>query len=218
MKYPPKFAAIAVAAVLSIAGLTAITAALADSGNRSEWAKPGKHHGGKHCQRHGRGGPGMHGPDYLAKKLSVMETEIGIRANQIDDWRDFTDALQATMKRPMGAGMMGPGGMMAPGDDAEPFSLADQLADGAIARGKSAEELKAAVAKLRTTLTPEQLDTVKAIEARFRARMARHHGPHGKGPHGGPSEAGKPAPEAAPAAKPDAPDTPDDNDDNDDSL
>ena len=236
MKYSPKIAAIAVAAVLSIAGLTAVTATLADSGHRGEWSKPGmgkhhggKHHGGKNCDRHGRGGPqGMRGPDYLAKKLSVMETEIGIRANQIDDWRDFTDALQATMKRPMmgPGGMGGPGGMMKPGDDAEPFSLADRFADAAIERGKSAEELKAAVAKLRTALTPEQLDKVKAIEARFRARMARAHGwkhggksHHGKGPHGNAPDAGKPAPEAAPAAKPDVPDGDDaDDNDNDDSL
>jgi hypothetical protein len=235
MKYPPKIAALAIVAVLSVAGLTAVTTAFADSYNRSEWSKPGmgKHHGGKKmCNRHG-GKHGMRGPDTLAKKLSVMETEIGIRANQLDDWRDFTDALQATMMPPMmgrmGPGGMGPGGpgprMMAPDESAEPFSMAERFADNTINRAKSAEDLKAAIAKLRTTLTPEQLDKVKAIEARLRARMAQahgwHHGPHGKGhhgkgPHGDGPDAGKPAPDDAPAAKPDAPG--DDNDDNDDSL
>jgi hypothetical protein len=234
MKYPPRIAALAVVAVLSVAGLTAVTTALADSGNRSEWSKPGmgKHHGGKKmCNRHG-GKHGMRGPDALAKKLSVMETEIGIRANQLDDWRDFTDALQATMKRPMmGMGRGGPGGpgprMMAPDDNAEPFAMAERFADNTIERAQSAEALKAAIAKLRTTLTPEQLDKVKAIEARLRARMAEAHGwqrgPHGKGhhgmgPHGGGPNAGKPAPDAAPAAKPDTPGDDDDGEDNDDSL
>ena len=235
MKYPRKIASIVVVAVLTVAGLTAVTLAVGDNGKwgQSAWAKGGKHHGGRHmCTRGGHGGPGMHGrhgPDKLAEKLSIMETEIGIRANQLDDWRDFSDALQATMKRPMmGPGGMGrPGGMgmMKPGADAEPFALADRFADGAIARGKSAEELKAAVAKLRTTLTPEQLDKVKAIEARFRARMAQHHGrhgphgngPHGKGPHGKGPHGGPPAPQAKPDAGPsDTPGAPDDNDDDDD--
>ena len=208
MNFSKRMASIAVVAVLSIAGLTAVTLAAGHDGrwSQSAWAGEGKHDGKSMCNR-GHGGKhgrrGHHGPkdpDYLAKKLSVMETEIGIRADQLDTWRDFTDALQATLKRPTRPG--GPG-MTAPGDTAEPFSLAEAFADRSIERAQNAEKLKAAIGALRTTLTAEQLDKVKEIEARVRARMAMHRGwrhgphggpgdkgPHGKGPHGGPPQAG----------------------------
>ena len=222
MKFPRKIASTIAAGVLAIAGLAAVTLTAGDSGRwgqsalaSSQGEKSG-HHGGKYmCKRGGKHGKhgrrGERGPDRLAEKLSVMETEIGIRADQIDAWRDFTDSLQATMRPPMGPLSAS---AMPPGDNAEPFSLADHIADATIARAKSAEELKQAVDTLRTTLTPEQLDKVKVIEARFRAKMARHHGGrHGKHGKGHP---GKPAPDAAPAAKTDTSDDGDDDDDDDD--
>ena len=56
-----------------------------------------------------------------------------------------------------------------------PFALAQRLADHAIARAKSAEDLLKAVDALKAKLTPDQLNKVVELEARFRARFA--HGP-----------------------------------------
>jgi hypothetical protein len=222
MNISKRIASIAIVAVLSVAGLAAVTMAGGHDGRWGQSAWAGKHGDKSMCHRGGGGKHGRHGwrhkgPDHLAKKLSVMETEIGIRANQLDAWRDFTDALQATMKRPMRHGGTG---MMASGDNAVPFSLAERFANNAIERGESAEDLKKAIAELRTTLTPEQLQKVTEIEKRFRAKMARHHGwgkghrgkgRHGKGPHGPPKAAPDGESDTGPGG------TPDKDDDDDDS-
>ncbi len=200
MKTPVKIGPIAVVAVLGFASLALLTSAWGEPGGgpkftEAAWATPAGMHGdgpdmqmrrpGGHgpmwrCNAPGGMGPMHHhmkwrDPDMMAKRLNAMETEIGIRANQLDAWRDFTDALLGTMQRPK----------WQPGSgDAKPFSLAEQLANNAIARSKSAEALLKAIDALRTKLTPEQLDKVAEIEARVRAHFPGH-GPQFDAPPSG---------------------------------
>ncbi len=175
MKSPPKFVPILVVAVIGLGGLALLTSAWGDP-SREMTPRPWQH--GKMARCDAPHGPGFRhgwhgrpGPDNIATRLSALETEIGIRANQLDAWRDFTDSLQATMMRPMPPMASGAGD-----EKNQPFDLAEHFADNAIARAKSAEGLKKSIATLKTTLTPEQLDKVKTIEARFRSHF------HGPGP------------------------------------
>jgi|KBSSwiStaDraftv2_1062776.scaffolds.fasta_scaffold791757_1 hypothetical protein len=200
-----KFVPILVAGVLGLGSLALLTAAWGEPGRGMGGPGPHSWYGGRmmHCnaQHAGPGfGPGWHGRPgvaMLAKRLGVMETEIGIRANQLDAWRDFTDALLATAKPPFG-----PNASTSDSDGKEPFALAQRLADNAIARAKSGQDLLKAVDALRTKLTPEQLTKVAELETRFRAY--RPYGPrpdfppsqdHGAKPDAdSPSESGGPSP------------------------
>lgn len=205
MTFPKTLATVFLAGALSLGGLSVLASAIGapeSLAGQSAWAghhkakamcdrgKPG-HHG--HGWKHGKYGHGRKGPDQLAPRLAAMETEIGIRAEQLDAWRDYTDALQAVMKRPSRAGLMA--------GAKEPFSRVEGMADRMIERAEAAEKLKAAIATLRTTLTQEQLDKATAIGERFQARMAKIHG----WKHGGKSCGAKQATptQMAPEAQPD---------------
>ena len=223
MNTSPKLVPILVVAGLGIVSLTLLTSAWGDTGGapvQASWSGnfdgPGargdgsgdwhRHYGWRAHWERPDGGPGFHhkgwrNPAFLATRLNVLETEIGIRANQLDAWRDFTDSLIAVLKRPERPQRTAEGG---PDNKPQPFSLVQHIADNAIARGKSAENLSKAIETLRTKLTPDQLAKVSELEAKFRAHHWQKPGfgrPGPDGPHDGPATG--PADDSGQGGKPD---------------
>jgi hypothetical protein len=164
MKTRLRFLPFLLVAVLGFSGLALLTSAwgspsggMGERGHHGKWARCDAGHRDAGL-RHG-----PRGPRRLAERLNVFETEIGIRADQLDAWRDFTDASLAMMRRPR----------ITDTADEAPFALARRMAGHAIARAKSAEALLKAVDALKVKLTPEQLTKVAEIEARIRDHFAR---------------------------------------------
>lgn len=116
-------------------------------------------------------------PPHLARMLAELETAVGIRTNQFDVWRDFTDALQAVASPAVPPfAPVPPDAEEKSRTKAEAFAVATKLAEDAIERGRRAEALLKAITALRERLTPEQLEKLAQAEQRA--------GPHPGGPGG----------------------------------
>lgn len=95
----------------------------------------------------------MHNKMRLVKRLSAMETAIGIRSNQLDAWRKYSSSL-VDMVGSMHE-MRGP--KLADNAKAKNEIFGERAADHMISQAKKAEAFKSAAAQLRKTLDVDQL-------------------------------------------------------------
>lgn len=107
----------------------------------------------------------------LAARLAAMETAIGIRSEQLDAWRDFTDALLAVLAPPE------PPPAAEKGKPPAPFARAARLAADVAERGREAEALGRAVTALEAKLTADQLARAARFERPPMPPHARLPGP-----------------------------------------
>lgn len=96
----------------------------------------------------------------LATALAAQEVMIGIRSDQKDAWRAYTDALLAML--PDGQKIAGLQAAAREDPKGPPaFMRAEQLADMLANYAPKAEALKKAISELRTRLTPAQMDAAR---------------------------------------------------------
>lgn len=117
-------------------------------------------------------------PVMLAQMLSGMETLVGIRSNQLDAWRAYTDAVQDFLVSPMphhegtDADRSNPQNGSDPDDD-QLSIFPERDAQMVIDHAEKARAVETAIAALRQVLTKSQLDKLSHI-------------PFGRGPGFGP--------------------------------
>ncbi|WP_029354564.1 hypothetical protein [Bosea sp. 117] len=102
--------------------------------------------------------------------LSVQETMLGIRPDQMEAWRGYTGALIAFLPS---------GERLARWTDrekreaAEAFDLVQDIVAAATERAEKAQHLQQAVSKLKAVLSPEQMKAARQMQQKLVERVIR---------------------------------------------
>lgn len=102
--------------------------------------------------------------------LSAQETALGIRSDQAQAWRNYTNALVDLL--PSGK-RIARWADKPKRESAEAFDLAQDLAAGAMERAEKAKRLREAIDALKAELSPDQLRTAQQMQAALVERIIR---------------------------------------------
>ncbi|MFG1395529.1 hypothetical protein [Roseixanthobacter pseudopolyaromaticivorans] len=110
----------------------------------------------KGARRPDRGPGPVGGQMVAAASLSTMETYIGIRADQLDAWRAYTNAVLALLQPPK-----------PPQEEPKPaaFERAEAIATHMADQGTKAQAVLAALTALKSKLTEDQLQRAAELSA-----------------------------------------------------
>ncbi|BCP51386.1 hypothetical protein K32_00030 [Kaistia sp. 32K] len=169
-------AALAIATLASVS-VAAIAPAFAqpDSATTGDRGDMRRQHDGKHW---GHGARSERIQMRIAQHLNTVETLIGIRADQQDAWRDYTNAVLAMFQRPARPD--------ASADEAKdaakaPFAREERLIAITTERAAKAADLQKAIDALKAKLSQEQLQKLADAQLRFGPPMRGHGRDHGPG-------------------------------------
>jgi hypothetical protein len=110
----------------------------------------------------------------FADQLSAIAVLVGVKAEQLNAWRDYTTALQAVLGNTESHARL----RKADRDDLPPaqgpFEREERLSNAIIEKADAAQKLKSAIVTLRAVLTSEQLALLASVAQIDERKLDEH--------------------------------------------